>query len=238
MRLIKCHIENFGKISDFDYEFENGCNIICKNNGWGKSTLMAFIRVMLYGFANEAKRSEFENERKRFKPWQGGVYGGSLIFEANGKKYLCHRIFGDKEKDDKFELRDAESFLEVNDFSDRLGEELFQIDMDSFCRSVCITQLNSDIQFVKPTGAINAKLGNLIEDTEDINNFEKVNKRFSDILNAMSPQRKTGLLYRQKEEIAELNFSIKQKPEIEKTVSELKIKRQQETGRKRTWKMS
>ena len=50
MKLIKCHIENFGKLSDFTYDFTDGCNTVCEGNGWGKSTLAAFLRVMLIGF--------------------------------------------------------------------------------------------------------------------------------------------------------------------------------------------
>jgi len=232
MRLLSCHIENFGKLHDWSYEFQDGCNIICEENGWGKSTFVAFIRVMLYGFANETKRNDLENERKRFKPWQGGVYGGSLTFETEGRSYVCHRVFGEKEKDDRFELRDAETFLETHDFSNRLGEELFQIDADSFCRSVCIGQLSSDIQYVKTTGSMNAKLGNLVEDTEDINNFEKVDKKLTDLLNAMSPQRRTGSIHRQKEELEELRCQLRQRPELGRAIEGLKAKRQEEIGRK------
>lgn len=232
MRLLFCHIENFGKISNWDFEFKNGCNLICRENGWGKSTLAAFIRVMLYGFANQAKRSELENERRRYRPWQGGAYGGSLAFEVNGKRYLCHRIFGDKEKDDIFELRDEATGLKVNDFSERLGEELFQLDQDSFDRSICITQSGSDIRFTKTTGAMNAKLGNLVEDTEDINQFEKVEEKLTELLNAMSPRRRTGSLYKQREALEELRFQVRRIPELGQTVEELKAKRQQKLQEK------
>ena len=87
MKLIKCHIENFGKLSDFTYDFTDGCNTVCEENGWGKSTLAAFLRVMLFGFRNEGKRDPLENERKRYSPWQKGVYGGELQFESEGKQY-------------------------------------------------------------------------------------------------------------------------------------------------------
>ena len=32
MKLIKCHIENFGKLSDFTYDFTDGCNPVCEEN--------------------------------------------------------------------------------------------------------------------------------------------------------------------------------------------------------------
>ena len=91
MQLIGCYINGFGKFTDKEFDFKKGCNVFCHENGFGKSTLATFIRVMFYGFAGESKRSELENERKRFKPWQGGIYGGNLTFEANGKRY--YRIY-------------------------------------------------------------------------------------------------------------------------------------------------
>ena len=143
MRLLSCHIENFGKLHDFDMEFDNGLNVILQDNGWGKSSLAAFLKVMFYGFAGDAKRSISDNERKRFKPWQGGTYGGRVVFEKNGKTYLLSRIFGEKEIEDSFELRDYETNLISKDFSTKIGEELFGINRESFMRSVFIGQNDS-----------------------------------------------------------------------------------------------
>ncbi len=228
MKIISCHIENFGKISDYDYHFEKGCNVICQRNGWGKSTLMAFLRVMLYGFVNESKRSELENERKRYKPWQGGVYGGNLTFEAGGKTYRCYRVFGDKEKDDQFRLVDDATNLETDDFSEKLGEELFQIDQDSFLKSACIGQMKSDVRFVEATGSMSAKLGDLMEEAGDISQFEAVDKKLTDLLNQMSPRRATGSLYKQKKELEEYSFQITKKGKIEQTIADIRKKRQEE----------
>ena len=49
MRLLRCHIENFGVLSGFDYEFPAGLAVICRENGFGKSTLAAFLKAMFYG---------------------------------------------------------------------------------------------------------------------------------------------------------------------------------------------
>ena len=47
---------------------------------------MSFIRVMFYGFDNEKKRSEIENERRKFTPWlKGNAYGGYIVIEVKGK---------------------------------------------------------------------------------------------------------------------------------------------------------
>lgn len=221
MRLISCHIENFGKISEQTFDFSKDCVQICQENGWGKSTLAAFIRVMFYGFAGEGKRNDVENERKRYKPWQGGVYGGMLTFEANNKQYQIFRTFGAKEKDDVFVLRDAKTNLESKDFSKKTGEELFQIDQESFCRTVFISQ--NDCQ-TSTNGSINAKLGNLAENTDDINNYEKVDEKLKSLLNGMSPTRKQGSLYKLKDEIAHIEQEVKQGILLDQSIDELNQK--------------
>lgn len=43
MRLLRCHIENFGTLSDYDFDFSSGLTTICEENGFGKSTFAAFI---------------------------------------------------------------------------------------------------------------------------------------------------------------------------------------------------
>lgn len=72
--------------------FNNGLNQLIEENGWGKSTLTAFIKVMFYGFDNSSKRDSYENERKRYKPWNGGIYGGNITFclDDNDIRYIEH----------------------------------------------------------------------------------------------------------------------------------------------------
>mgnify|MGYP002855109680 CR=1 FL=1 len=226
MKIISCHIENFGKLSDFTMDFADGKkNTICKENGWGKSTLAAFIKVMLYGFDNEGKRDEFENERKRFKPWQGGVYGGQLIFEAGGKTYEASRVFAAKDKDDIFVLKYTDTGLESKDYSEKLGEELFGLDSKSFMRSIFVSQ---DACETSVTDGISAKLGNLTDSTDDINNYEKASVRLNDIINSISPKRKTGEASRQKEKITELKQIISQGQAIEESLNNLSLKNKNE----------
>jgi len=222
MKLIRCHIENFGKLSDFTYDFSEGCITICEENGWGKSTLASFLRVMLYGFRNEGKRDPLENERKRYAPWQKGVYGGELQFESDGKQYSVRRTFGNKAAEDEFQLTDLTTHLPSDDFTEKLGEELFRIDAASFERTTFISQ-NDCETFV--TDSINAKIGNLAENTDDINNFETADKCLNDLLNSMSPSRKTGSIRRDKDRITELKVQIRNGQEIQNTMESIAARR-------------
>jgi len=201
MKLINCHVENFGKLQDFYMNFEEGTNQICQENGWGKSTLAAFIRAMFYGLEGERKRSIEENERKRYKPWQGGAFGGSLTFEVGGTQYTVSRIFHEKEAQDEFELRETKKNLISKDFSAKLGEELFHINRESFMRTVFIGQSECETDV---TDDINAQIGNLTDNTKDLNNFEAANARLTELINSITPNRVTGSLAKRAGEITKL----------------------------------
>ena len=114
MRLSKLHIINFGKLNDFTYDFNDGLNSFLFENGWGKTTLSNFILVMLYGF-NGNGRTVSTNLRKKYLPWNGGTFGGSLEFNHNGKTYLIERTFGSQSNSDTFTLYDLSTNNVSND---------------------------------------------------------------------------------------------------------------------------
>ena len=212
MKLINCHIENFGKLSDVDIDFLNDSNVINQQNGWGKSTLVTFIKVMFFGFSNEKAKKIVDNDRKKFRPWQGGIYGGRITFETNGKKYEMYRVFGTKASEDTFSLKDADTNLDSYDFTENIGEELFKIDGESFLRTACISQNDC---ITKVTDSINSKIGNLTDNTDDINNYEMVVKLLDNMKNKLSPSRKTGEIYKLKEQIHTIQAGITSEQEID-----------------------
>ena len=133
MKLISLHIENFGKLSNFDYKFNERLNEIYKENGWGKTTLAVFIKTMLYGF-NSNKRN-LSNERLKYAPWNKGVYGGNLVIEVNNKTYKIERTFDvAKNNKDSFKLINMNTFKESSDYGEFIGEEILGINEDSFNR--------------------------------------------------------------------------------------------------------
>ena len=214
MKIKAISIENFGKLSGFHCSFHGGINAIVQRNGWGKSTLAAFIKVMFYGFSDERKSS---SERKRYKPWQGGTYGGTITFETGGKEYLVSRTFGSKPSEDRFSLYDNKSGLESKDFSANIGEELFKLDADSFRKTVFIGQ--NDIE-TEATDSINAKLGNLTDVTDDIDNYEKVSDAIQSRLRSISSVRSGGAISRLKNEIYALENEVRSQGSLALAISE------------------
>lgn len=170
MKLLECHVDNFGRLSNFDYQFSDGLTVIQEPNGFGKSTLAAFIKAMLYGFPRTAGRNIASNERKKYLPWQGGTYGGSLDFEFEGISYRVWRTFGKTAAKDRFSLRDLTNRSVSTRFTEKLGEELFQLDAESFMRSVYMPQMQN--QETAATTSIQTKLSNLVDNTDDLNNYD------------------------------------------------------------------
>ena len=189
MKLIRCHIENFGGLSGYDLAFRDGLTVVEAPNGFGKTTLAEFLRAMLYGFPRAGKDLR-RNRRRRYSPWQGGRYGGSLTFEQGGERYRVERFFGDTPKQDTFALYRGEEGVPCADFSENLGEELFRLDADSFLRSVYLSQEGEAGPL--STDAIRARLTRLVEDTDDVNNFERAMEALRRRRSALMPYRGQG----------------------------------------------
>lgn len=175
MKLISCRIGGFGKIKDFTYDFTQGLNVLCQDNGWGKTTFSVFVKAMFYGM--EYSRKQGLSEREHYRPWEGGIYGGSLVFETDRKRYRVERTFGKNDKEDTFALYDETTGRESADYSADLGVELFQVDRASFEKSTFIPQNGLE---TKMTDSLNAKMGDLATAKDDINNFDKAMKAIDD----------------------------------------------------------
>ncbi len=202
MKLLNCHIDNFGKLRDQSYRFQEGFNLMQAPNGSGKTTLAAFLKAMLYGLPRGGARNDVDNPRRRYAPWQGGSYGGSLEFEHQGRRWRVVRHFGPTAARDRFELFDLTAGQPSSHFSEALGEELFQLDGESFSRSVF---LSAQDNAVAATGSIRAKLSDLVEDTNDLNNYDSAMATLRRLRGSYKPQRGSGgKLSRWEEELAAL----------------------------------
>lgn len=140
MKLCSLHIENFGKLSNYDHVFTDGLNVIKHENSWGKTTLATFLKAMFYGMEKKGNLKTYCAERSKYMPWQGGVYGGSVIFEVDGKTYRVLRTFAPTPEGDRFELIDLETNKPSKDYSSNLGEEIFKVGRETFALSTFFPQ--------------------------------------------------------------------------------------------------
>ena len=132
MELIRCHVENFGILSDKSFDFSDGLNAFCLENGQGKSTFCAFIKCMLYGLSESRRQDLSENERKHYAPWQGGRFGGSLTLRFDGRIYHISRSFGTRPAEDRMEVFDEQSGERTSDLGTCPGETMLGMDAKGF----------------------------------------------------------------------------------------------------------
>ncbi len=188
MLLKRCHIQGFGRLQDFTYEFTEGVNSICAENGWGKSTFAAFLRAMFYGLPQAGSRTKLEEaERRKYRPWNGGVMGGFLVFEADGKTYRAERTFGKKEAEDTFRLIDLSTNLESSDYSADLGKELFGLDKEAYSRSTYLPQ--NKIFDGGMNDSLAKKLGKLAEGDDESGNYDAAYEMLDELRKKYIPDR-------------------------------------------------
>lgn len=152
MKLLHCHIVNFGSLKDYDIPFGDGLTSLYAPNGGGKTTLAAFIKAMFYGLPADTARSRF-NARRHYYPFSGGKFGGNLTFEKGGEVYRIERFFDRSSGEDLKVYRGDKPF---SGFSGEIGAAVFGLDEQSFERTLFIS---SDWGELSPTDGINARLG-------------------------------------------------------------------------------
>lgn len=90
MRIISIHIDEFGMLENRDFSFAPGMNILEGHNESGKSTLLAFIKFMLYG-APARGTGDAASERTRRLNWRTGRAAGSMTVAVSSGEYRIER---------------------------------------------------------------------------------------------------------------------------------------------------
>lgn len=217
MIIESCYIAQFGKWKEKSFSFSDSLNSFLWENGEGKTTLMHFFHIMFYGLSGERKQEVSENDRKHYMPFQGGSFGGNIHFQVEGKKYILERSFGLRKAEDSFRLL-TEQGKESHDFSENIGEEIFSLDSEAFQRVCMISHEDLSFHF---NSAVHAKLGNVSGDEEDMKKFQKVQDTLKDAINALSPNRRTGAIFKKRLEEESLMAGLSGKKKEEENVLRL-----------------
>ncbi len=133
-------IRRFGKLSDFKATFDRGFNLIEGAAESGKSTLVAFIVYMLYGFP-EGEREAF-TEREHRTPWENHGVAGSVVFSAAGIRYRVERTSDATERGfrDTYALYNLETGLpEDGELSP--GERFLGVGRESFVDTALLSDV-------------------------------------------------------------------------------------------------
>ena len=84
----RIHVDGFGIWRDLTLDdLSPGLNVLAAPNEGGKSTLMAFIRALLFGFKRRGHAC-------RYEPLRGGTHGGYIELSNEGAHYRVERREG------------------------------------------------------------------------------------------------------------------------------------------------
>ena len=204
MRLTKIHIENYGKIKDFDKTFESGINEIFEKNGFGKTTLASFIKAMFYGLAPVRSNGKDFNDRRKFYPFSGGKFGGNVEFDFGGDRYRIERFFG-KKSDTDDEIAVYKNGDKTDELSPVPGLKLFGLDEESFCRTLFI---DSEISEITSTGTINGLIGEFSADENGMGAADALSRLETARKKYKAAKGNNDLISAEQSEISELKTKI------------------------------
>ncbi len=89
MRILRIEVEEFGKLSDRLFLLGEGLNLIEGANESGKSTLLAFIRFLFYGFPRKAGADGEEREKRL--SWHTQRAAGRLVLRTDAGDFCISR---------------------------------------------------------------------------------------------------------------------------------------------------
>ena len=138
MIIREANIGKFGKLENQKYQFAPQINVIYGANESGKSTLMQFLKAMLFGLEKTRVRKTLDTYN-RYEPWDTPAYFyGSMMFETGQQQFLLERNFYYKEKRARLvNIRDGEELsVEYGDLDMLLGN----VSAAAYENTCCIVQ--------------------------------------------------------------------------------------------------
>ncbi len=165
MKIISVNIIAFGKLKNVAFNFGDGVNILQQANGFGKSTLCAFIRAMLYGLNYSYKLVDGvrTNDVTRYMPWDSTQkFGGSMQIADQGKTYRIERFFGNTQRAESLQVVDISTGRQVDIAN--VGEHFLGLTAESYDRSTYIPQEYVEIS---SNENFDAKLANFVQDSAE-----------------------------------------------------------------------
>jgi exonuclease SbcC len=206
VKINKLQVGNFGKFKDYELNLKDGFQIIYGKNEDGKSTLMAFIKMMFYSKL-ERGRDIDKNMRKKYQPWDGSMMNGAVEFECGGISYRLQKDIGPTPSSDRVKLiNTSNGELIPLGKNEEVGKRFFGFDLAGFERSVFISQIgnfsaNSNDEVAEKL------MSNLVLSGDENISQQLIVNRLNDAIEDMeSKNRKKGLMVDAKNELDSLHY--------------------------------
>jgi len=206
VKINKLQIGSFGKFKDYELELKDGFQLIYGKNEDGKSTLMAFIKIMFYSKLERGKDIN-KNLRKKYQPWDGSMMNGAIEFEHDGTCYRLQKDMGATPGADKVKLINMDTGEEVSlGKNEEIGKRFFGLDLDGFERSVYISNIGSFSPNGNNDEVAEKLMSNLVLSGDENVSQQLVINRINDAIEDMVSKRgKKGILVEAKSELDSLH---------------------------------
>ena len=211
---IKSLSATFGRLENQTLPLSSGLNVIEAANESGKTTWMAFLRVMLYGL-NTRDRSPYA-DKHRYLPWSGSPMHGRMDLLSNGDRITIRRSTARANSPmGSFAAEYTDTTTPVPDLtSATLGETLLGVPQDVFERSAFIRQSGVPID---QSNALERRIAALITTGEEDSSYTDAADRLRKQLTRRR-YNKTGLLPQLENDIASLENTLREIESLESTV--------------------
>lgn len=182
------HIDAFGGLRGFSLQLGPGLTAIVGPNESGKSTVMAFIRAMLYGLNGRSASLQL-NDRKRCAPWDGAPMAGSLRLSDGKTVYEIRRSFGATKRGDSCRVVEVDTGEVVPiPAGEEPGGVLLGVDEATFCDTLFLSWQGS--RLTGDGAALGEKIRNLAGTGREDVDLAQLLERLREARSAILPRAK------------------------------------------------
>ena len=220
MKITQISISEFGCLKDKIIEPSGALNIIYGENESGKSTLLLFIKFMLYGLT---RRSATNSERDRSISWSGHRAAGSMTLICAGREYRIERSFSESGRggSEKLTVVCLDNGEQI-DIDKSVGEYFLGVPREVFESTACVGQMrSSDINGDKLAYGIE----NMLSAADESVDTAKILKSLDSVRVGYRHKNKTGgSLYENEQKMSALRQRIDKAREASQRLLEIERK--------------
>lgn len=204
MKILQLNIVEFGGLKSRVIDLDGGLNILSGDNESGKSTVMLFIRFMLYGLPKKGSKGL---ERERALSWDNRRAEGSMLVQRGNKQFRIERraVSSGARLNETLSVTDLATGETLDG---EAGQIFFGVPAEVFESSCAVSQMRAaDVSADKASSAIE----NMLVSADESIDIKRV-------LAAMDRVRKEyklnrgegGVIYNTEREISEIRVRLRE----------------------------
>lgn len=185
-------VREFGPLEDFSCDLMPGMNVIEGANESGKSSLIGFVRFILYGLPSR-RGEDNAADRERALTWRGTAADGSMTVLSDGKEYRIERraTLGARENCiDRVKMIDLATGTEVHK-GEVPGRVLLGVPQTVFDSTACVRQL--DVGALDGAG-VGEAIENMLFSADATVSVKNALQKLDNVRRSLKNQRNSGKL--------------------------------------------